>query len=129
MSDYKETVLAKAGLVSNNTILHYLVKIKNMADANYKLSIGPFIDTIYVLEVGGKFADVDKSEDTLSDIYYNETGIRVRLEVGGVEMQEWTLEVTVVDNGKTFKTIPVQIKGRVGRGGGSIFDRTCPLVQ
>ena len=99
-----------------------------MANVNYKLTLGPSIDTIFIFEIGGQYVDPHDLEGTLNNVFISDTGIRIRLELGGIERQEWILEVTADDNGKTLKTVPDKIKGKIGRGGGSWFDRTCLLI-
>ena len=98
-----------------------------MANASYKLAIEPLIDTIFVFEIGGQYVDIEKLEGDLNDVFLNDAGIRIRVELGGIVMQKWTLEVIVDDNGSILKTVPEQIHGMIGNGGGSWFDRTCPL--
>jgi hypothetical protein len=100
-----------------------------MPDAHYTLTLGPFIDTIFVFEIGGQYVELDELEGTLNDVFINGEGIRIRVELGGPQGQEWELEVTIDDNGNKLKTVPQLIKGQIGPGGGSWFDRTCPLVQ
>ncbi|QDK82630.1 hypothetical protein EXU85_30085 [Spirosoma sp. KCTC 42546] len=99
-----------------------------MATANYKLTLDPLIDTIFVFEIGGHYVDPDELEGSLDNVFISEAGIRIRLELGGIERQAWNLEVSIENDEETLHTIPEIISGKIGRGGGSWFDRTCPLV-
>lgn len=99
-----------------------------MADAQYELTTGSLIDTIFVFEIGGQYVNVNKQKGTIQNVFFNNDGIRIRLELGGTIGQKWTLEVSIDDNGKKLTTVPKKIEGAVGAGGGSWFDRNCILV-
>jgi len=100
-----------------------------MATATYHLTIGRMIDTVFVLEIGGKYADEDELEGTLEKVFIANDSTRIRVELGGAEQQPWSLEVTIEADGKEFVTVPKIIKGKIGKGGGAWFDRTCPLEE
>ncbi len=100
-----------------------------MENADYKLTLSPLIDTVFVLEIGGVYADVDKNEDTLENVHTTAQGIHIRLELGGTVGADWSLEVTVDKDDDTYQTIPKTIKGKISAGGGSWIDRTFPLKK
>jgi hypothetical protein len=105
------------------------IKIIGMATANYKLTIGPLIDTIFKFKIGGKNVNVKKLEGSLKNVSINEDGIEIQVELGGSENAPWSLNVDIEDQEETFKTKPPTIKGKIAKNGGSRFNRTCPLKK
>ena len=100
-----------------------------MANANYKLTISPLIDTIFENRIGGKKANPNKLEDTLKNVTITEDGIQVKLKLGGIVASPWSLEVVIENGDEEFQTIPKIIKGKIPGNGPSITDKIFKLKK
>jgi hypothetical protein len=98
-----------------------------MANANYTLTVGAMIDTIFVLEIGGQYANVNHLSGSLENVFLLDGSIHIRVELGGSIGADWDLKVEVQDDDGEYETVPASIKGKINPSGGSKFDRSCPL--
>ena len=67
-----------------------------MSDANYELTLGPLIDTVFKNKIGGRLANPKKLKGTISNIIIKEGNmININLQLGGIVGQSWTQQVEV----------------------------------
>lgn len=100
-----------------------------MANANYKLTISPLIDTVFENRIGGKKANPNKLEGTLKNVTITEDGIHIKLKLGGIVASPWSLEVVVENSDQEFQTIPKIIKGKIPGSGPSVTDKIFQLKK
>lgn len=101
-----------------------------MADANYELTLGPLIDTVFKNKIGNRLANPSKLKGTVSNIVIKDGNmININLQLGGIIGQSWTQEVEVEIGNDVFETIPKKIKGKIPGDGTSSLDKDFKLKK
>jgi hypothetical protein len=100
-----------------------------MADANYKLTLGPLITTVFQNKIGGKKANPNKLEGEVKNVTVNDGNINIKLQLGGIVGQAWTHHVEVEIGNDTYETIPQNIKGKIPGSGTSNLDKDYKLKK